>query len=77
MRYFFRRLFALHASLAYLSMLTGFGMLLFSFLFFYLSLDGADLSAMLRWPLVYLMFILGRGALALTAWFSHRMSVRA
>jgi hypothetical protein len=68
-----RYFFALHVSLAYLGMLTGLGMLLFSFLFFYLFLDGAGLSVMFRWPLAYVMFILGPGALALAAWFYSRM----
>ena len=72
-KHLIRHLFALHASLAYLGMLTGFGMLLFSLLFFYFTLDGAGLSAMLRWPLAYVMFILGPGALALAAWFYSRM----
>lgn len=70
----FKTLFALHASLAYLGMLTGFGMLFFTLMFFYLSVDGAGLHGLMRWPLAYLMFVLGPGALTLAVWFYARIS---
>ena len=72
-----KTLFALHASLAYLGMLTGFGMLFFTLMFFFLVIDGAGLSAMLRWPLAYLLFVTGPGALVLAAWFYGRIKLES
>ncbi len=77
MKHLIRHLFALHVSLAYLGMLTGFGMLVFSLLFFYLTQNNADLLPVVRWALAYVMFILGPGALALTAWFYGRVKLQA
>jgi hypothetical protein len=67
-------IFALHVSLAYLGMLTGFGMLLFTFSFFYLLVGGSELAFLAgcdlcRWGLTYLSFILGPSALALAGYF--------
>ncbi len=74
MKHMIKLIFALHVSLAYLGMLTGFGMLLFTFSFFYLITAGGELSFLAgcdlcRWGLSYLSFILGPSALILAGYF--------
>ena len=74
MKYMIKLISALHVSLAYLGMLTGFGMLFFTFSFVYLIVSVGELSflagcELCRWGLSYLSFILGPGALALAGYF--------
>lgn len=78
----FKHLLALHVSLAYLSMLTGFGMLLFTASFFYLlahpclldSLtDVIGLLVFFHWMLTYLMAVIGSGAIILSIAFYQKM----
>ena len=73
-----KRIFALHVSIAYLGMLTGFGAVLFTFFFFYLISNGGEIAFLAdckvcRGSLTYLMFIIGPGALSLALWFYSRM----
>jgi len=77
-----KHLLALHVSLAYLSMLTGFGMLLFTASFFYLLVhpysldslsDGIGLPVFVYWVVTYLMAVIGPGAIILSIAFYQKM----
>jgi len=72
-----KRLFALHVSLAYLGMLTGFGAIIFTCFFFYLIFNGSEMQILngcevCRWFFIYLTFVIGPGALSLATWFYVR-----
>jgi len=71
-----KRFFAVNVSLAYLGMLTGFGMLAFTLFFFYLLLNDINLPLLLHVLLTYLMLILGPGALILASAFYLKMRKR-
>jgi len=69
MKNFLKRIWALHVSLAYLSMLTGFGMLLFTVAFFYLLKNNVGLPVLAHWLVTYLMAVIGPGAILLALSF--------
>ena len=73
MRLFYKSIFALHVSLAYLGMLTGFGMVLFTGGFFYYLTHGSELPIFFHGLLTYLLFIIGPGAMLLAAGFYRKM----
>ncbi len=73
MAFLLRRFFALHVSVAYLGMLTGLGMLAFSFAFFNLLIYGSDLPVYLHWAITYLLFVIGPGAIILSLIFYRKI----
>ena len=59
MRHLFKHFLAINASVAYLGMLSGFGMLFFTYAFFYLLFNATPLPIILHGLLTYLMLVLG------------------
>ncbi len=77
MKLFLKYTFALHVSLAYLGMLTGFGMVLFTAGFFYFLINSSGLPMFFPGLLVYLLLIIGPGAILLATYFYCKMHQRA
>lgn len=73
MKLLLKRFFAINASLAYLGMLTGFGMFFFTMSFFYLMVNDTGLPVLLHALLIYLTLVLGPGALLLATAFYRKM----
>ena len=73
MNNYFKHILALHVSLAYLSMLTGLGMLLFTASFFYLLTHNIGLPIFFHGLLTYLMAVIGPGAIILAFAFYRKM----
>ena len=73
MKYLFKHFLAINASVAYLGMLSGFGMLLFTYAFFYLLFNDSTLPVILHGFLTYLMLVLGPGAIILAAAFYYKI----
>ena len=76
MKYYLKFFWALHVSLAYLSMLTGFGMLLFTGFFFYLLTHNVGLPALAHWIVTYLMAVIGPGAMLLALTFYQKIRLK-
>jgi len=71
-----KRIWALHVSLAYLGMLTGFGMLLFTVVFFYLLKNNFGLPVLAHWMATYLMAVIGPGAILLALSFYKKSQLK-
>ena len=74
MKHLFKVVLALHASLAYLGMLTGFGMVLSSALFVHFLVN-TEIS-IITGLFSYFLFVVGPCALLLTAYFFTKMRQR-
>lgn len=73
MKNILKHLLAFHVSIAYLGMLTGFGMLLFTTVFIYLLSHDFGLASFAHWGLTYFMLIIGPGAILLAAIFYQKI----
>jgi len=72
MRNLLKHFLAFHAAIAYLSMLTGFGMLVFTYAFFYLLSHDIGVSTITHWALTYLMLVIGPGAIIVALSFYQK-----
>ena len=76
MKHYLKYFWALHVSLAYLSMLTGLGMLLFTGAFFYLLIHNVGLPTVAHWIVTYLMAVIGPGAMILALAFYRKIQLK-